>query len=496
MDEAHQMNLQQDDMFTRSSNDVTKLFRSASFDSHCSSIVRSPPAEHKADTTAADSSPVVLTSTFDSDADSAESELTDTLDLEANNKIELAKNREIEEEESANRKPAEDAIGSSAMHSSLPFIVVYASFGCIARVFIGRIFGGDCDDGVLTPNDFLAPVLSNICVTNSGLTDQTGGALFTDLPANMIGCFLMGIITHPAELKSPFPWLHPNHSLQKNKAFLDGLTTGLCGCLTTFASWNTQMVRMLDGSYTVLGPQVVASLFGYVIGLAGSFSSFLMGRLAHEWLSSFHNRAVQDMEDKRQLMETRHETREESDTGGMPSEHPSEHPEQMTPTFNRVNFNVEILPWLGLAILIAAFLVGAVVYDMAFYQELVLSSFLAPVGAVLRWKLSNLNSRNGPIPSLHWVPWGTFTANIVASVLSALFCAVPLKYLPGYDAPWLSILLPSMIEGFDGSLSTVSTLVNEMFAMKQGGQAIKYASGSLTIAMLLGLLIFSPIARS
>ena len=69
------------------------------------------------------------------------------------------------------------------------YISTFTIIGTVLRIYIGRLFGLDCirheqnDD---THIDFLSPLLSRICITSDGKT-QRGGAIFIDLPANMIG---------------------------------------------------------------------------------------------------------------------------------------------------------------------------------------------------------------------------------------------------------------------------------------------------------------------
>jgi len=68
------------------------------------------------------------------------------------------------------------------------FIGTFAVFGAVLRVYMGRFFGLDCEqvnDRVV--DDWLTSLSSRICVTASGKTEQTGGALFVDLPSNMLG---------------------------------------------------------------------------------------------------------------------------------------------------------------------------------------------------------------------------------------------------------------------------------------------------------------------
>ena len=452
------------------------------------------------------SSNIGLTSTFHSDG-TAPSSPADCADLEggceeqARKEISLDENGEIEggealEEPLYNDEEEESSCARLERLRALPYVAVYAALGCIARVFIGRFFGSDCDQGSRAPDDFLSPFFTKICVTNSGTTDQTGGALFLDLPANMMGCFLMGMITHPNSMNYPLPWRRRDDTLQQHKGLIEGLRTGLCGCWTTFASWNTQMVWMLDGSFTALGPQIVAALFGYCIGLSGAFSSFQMGRLAHECLVSIHSDAESTAEDDKPtaLIE---ETRQDTETPSRRNQDSrSSHEATVHKTVPNSRWSGLALPSLFLASLWAAFLVGAISYEIGFYQQLLISSTLAPVGALLRWKLKDLNSRENSFSLFAWVPWGTFTANLFASLLSVVIVAIQLRYISTLDTPsWVSHLLGGTKIGLAGSLSTVSTLINEMWSLRWT-RSLLYATGSLLAAMLLGLLVFSPIVRS
>ena len=123
-------------------------------------------------------------------------------------------------------------------------ISAFAVIGCSVRVFLTRLFGEDCEDQDV--QDFMTPFSSQICLTSGGKSIQHGGALFWDLPANIIGSFLMGLITpEDAQRTSRIPWHKRDHPFQQDDVFHTSLGVGLCGCITTFASWNTQMVVML-----------------------------------------------------------------------------------------------------------------------------------------------------------------------------------------------------------------------------------------------------------
>jgi hypothetical protein len=80
------------------------------------------------------------------------------------------------------------------------YISTFSILGTVSRLYVGRLFGLDCirqeqnDD---THNDFLSPLLSHICITSDGKT-QRGGAIFIDLPANMLGSYVSKFFLVPS----------------------------------------------------------------------------------------------------------------------------------------------------------------------------------------------------------------------------------------------------------------------------------------------------------
>jgi fluoride ion exporter CrcB/FEX len=116
------------------------------------------------------------------------------------------------------------------------YISLFATFGAVIRVFMGRLFGLDCERVGNEIDDFLTPFSSEICVTASGKTDQTGGAFFSDLPSNILGSFVIGVLSPAIASGHPIPWFRKDHRLQHHEAFHTALKVGLCGCLTTCKS--------------------------------------------------------------------------------------------------------------------------------------------------------------------------------------------------------------------------------------------------------------------
>jgi hypothetical protein len=73
--------------------------------------------------------------------------------------------------------------------SYMYYISTFGIVGTILRVYVERFFGYDCDmkDTSKAIDDWFQSLSSNVCVTVTGTTDQTGGALFVVLPCNIIG---------------------------------------------------------------------------------------------------------------------------------------------------------------------------------------------------------------------------------------------------------------------------------------------------------------------
>jgi len=142
------------------------------------------------------------------------------------------------------------------------------------------VFGAACesgeDDSVLNlwflglGNPDIVP-----CVTSGG------SALFLDLPANIVGSFLMGLFLGSTKLDRamidvPVPILPRSNRIQFRPDIQIGIRTGLCGSLTTFSGWNTQMVLLMVGANRDL--RIYDAIFGYIIGLSAAMSSFVAGK--------------------------------------------------------------------------------------------------------------------------------------------------------------------------------------------------------------------------
>jgi fluoride ion exporter CrcB/FEX len=116
------------------------------------------------------------------------------------------------------------------------------------------------------------------------------GVLFQDLPANILGCFIIGMLSNGDTLASvlrlPFARtdlaaLPAGSALQRHTSLHVGMRTGLCGSLTTFASWELQTVLMAVGGTKIkLGAQWTQSICGLILSSMCSMASLVMGQHA------------------------------------------------------------------------------------------------------------------------------------------------------------------------------------------------------------------------
>ena len=400
---------------------------------------------------------------------------------------------------------------------SIFYVSVSAILGSVFRTYLARFFGYDCEQVKYFPedaiHDFLTPLSSRICVTNGGRTMQTGGALFYDFPANILGSFIMGVITpRLSQPRTRLPWLHRDHDLQRDDVLHASLATGFCGCLTTFSSWNCQMVVMLDGTYCELGSQVVPVFFGYAIGLLGCFGAFHFGQNVGVWWYDWKHRddppvdlkashSETSSEDYDRVIQRRGSTHQPielvHDTGSESGEAPDPNHFHKVPLF---------LASVGLLV---AFVVGDLRANIQWYKGMAMLWIFAPAGSLLRWRLSRLNVRSDQrlckkLP--RWVPWGTLTANLSAAAIGALLFGITDRYYSGtgqestsISSPLVEASLFALTTGFAGSLSTVSTMVKEAVMLSEQfegkGKSFYYQTGTCVCSMLIGLMVYATTIR-
>mmetsp|Transcript_14916 Transcript_14916/g.22355 ORF Transcript_14916/g.22355 Transcript_14916/m.22355 type:complete len:510 (-) Transcript_14916:61-1590(-) len=398
---------------------------------------------------------------------------------------------------------------SSDHISTILYLSVFAIIGSSLRSYFGRIFGLDCEFP-LSEADYLAPLSS--CITATGLTEQRGGALFIDLPTNMIGSFLMGLLT-PADKNAPvISWLKADHHLQKNETVHLSLRTGLCGSLTTFASWNTQMIVMISGRQGVLGPQVAPAIFGYILGVVCAVGSFKFGRhlgkVLYSWRDIPSSSIVIDKDEESagdcQTVDTNSNSMIQSTNGRKNKRYsaPGKRKGVKRPICDIVDVIVhgKFSPIIFVAMLFTLFFIGDLRMNSSFHKDMWVIAIFAPFGTVLRWKMALMNGKwCKDSEFLKYFPFGTLFANVLACIISATAVAFSSRLDSDGSAVIATVILTGLKSGFAGNLSTVSSFAKEIVLLSEKrnlGPAYFYTVISVLSSCLFSLSFYLPISAS
>ncbi|GAX26508.1 hypothetical protein FisN_23Lh032 [Fistulifera solaris] len=244
--------------------------------------------------------------------------------------------------------------------------------------------------------------------------------------------------------------LHQSHD---TVPYCQAWQVGFCGSLTTFSSWNMQMVTMLEQG------DIAMAIVGYILGTFGAYGSFVLGTalLTHVRVSDVSN-------DENDDDNSTH--RNSSDTNASRKQH----------TFPR---GIWLIPPTLLACGLLLFsLTFTTTNSSTFISTLAPLIWAAPAGALTRYVLSiKYNTAETPMR-------GTLIANWTACILLAVVTGLEIE---GIDmSPWAT--------GFLGSLSTVSTWIKEIHCHDPPSNWL-YAAISLGGAMLWSLVIYVPMHR-
>jgi CrcB protein len=321
-------------------------------------------------------------------------------------------------------------------------------------------------------------------------------ALFEVLPPNALGSFLIGFLVGSDDAFQPhLPYIHT------------GLATGLCGSLTTFSSWNQQLVAMFARGKNPSN-QWLRAMFALVIGLEIPLFSFILGLHTERSIRFFlisHVYAPRDDELARLYREYRalrsrarqprhslsfvdEAARAAAALKGGHDRWGRRRPKIVIGShediaFHRRRFYAFLLSAVLSMVLLALAAIGVALDPDQTRKSYWMACIFAPFGVMLRWQLSvHLNGRHP------WLPLGTLSANILASCLDAVADGVLLRV----NSFWAIVMLRAFVLGFNGSLSTVSTFVAELYRERNIEYAYAYASLSVLSCLGLGLAIYGP----
>lgn len=267
------------------------------------------------------------------------------------------------------------------------------------------------------------------------LSGATPSGLVNYLTSQFVGSFVIGFIYHLKE------FIHPDLYM--------AIGVGFCGSITTFSSWQVDIVETLVG---VPGAQPMAGGKAYVwfqdevIGFAVPFVALLFGknlaRVNQKWLYDNYFKFMPRTDRKGNL-------------------------DFFIRWFSICSF---VLGLVGI-ILGATLVPGLTTFSLIF----------APFGALTRFALSTLLN---PITTKFY--WGTFASNLLGCVISGVLFGITTLYdfnAPSCDAIW------AVEHGYSGALSTVSTFVNEVHVLPKVRYSFVYGFASVMVSQAILIII-------
>lgn len=190
------------------------------------------------------------------------------------------------------------------------YLGIAAVFGTLLRLIMAQLFGQACSNPETV--GWIADE-AVLCVTRDGQTTQNEGIVFADLPANLLGSFVMGLLQDGAALglavNLPIAFLPPSNAFQSFDVWHVALKTGFCGSLTTFSAWNSEMVVLLVGNLDAMPNRhsmIWKAIFGYVVGMETAIGSYVFGRTVAWWLHQWMNPELAKEQKEMCIRETKH----------------------------------------------------------------------------------------------------------------------------------------------------------------------------------------------
>jgi len=249
--------------------------------------------------------------------------------------------------------------------------------------------------------------------------------------ANMFGCFVMG-------------WLFVKDK-PKTPQYI-GLTTGLCGSITTYSKFNHQASLLFLGKSSLETPNSqVNAVFAIIVWLHVSMSSWTVGKdLSCKFKNDF-----------------------------------------LAKDFRKNSF------FLSLTVLLLLIIVLVILLVLYFPENTSLSTIcfsglLAPLGGLMRYYLGQHVPRFSckKIPILTLIPTGTLVANFIGSMLLSLLYVLEQVYV---TSPNQKMFVVGVSSGFLACLTTVSSFVNEVQILRIKSLKASYLYITLTLVLCISI---------
>ncbi|KAJ2001341.1 hypothetical protein H4R26_004180 [Coemansia thaxteri] len=304
------------------------------------------------------------------------------------------------------------------------------------------------------------------------LFTYAGAPVYGLIWVQMLGCFVMGAAMR---LKGVL--------LSYSPALNVGITTGLCGSITTFSSWQLLTFQMFFNTQREQHTRFDNFLGGMsvlVTTLCCSVAATRFGQMVGDEMRIACNYF-------RQRLAPAGVTVSKFDTAVLHGKIAGRRDGWLA--WDRWRHMDIALAVGGFAGIIAAVLVVALAPHT---RSVSIALLFGPVGTLLRWKLASLNTDRKRLgryvpPIFAGLPLGTLIANLLGSAALAI---VHILQTGAVVRPSVAscYVLVAVADGFCGCLTTVSTFAAEITVM-QSRRSMLYAGTSIVAAQAFFILI-------
>lgn len=252
---------------------------------------------------------------------------------------------------------------------------------------------------------------------------------------NICGSFIMGLAV-------------PLEAIFRGRTYWYlGLTSGFCGSCTTFSTWQKVSATLMVNGH------VVDSILYSLLTFCTSFMAYLCGRHLGDGLSLVLRKVRTPLETPRG-----------------------------PPKVASLNLDVVIV-LMAIILLTVALWTGVFMDPVDWRRQWWVAMALGPVGSLTRF-LTSLHNKKFPN-----FPVFTFMVNIGASVIAMLFLVIQhFRTSKAYEF-WA---IDGVGTGLLGALSTVSTLVNELYKLcsqERVAYAYRYGVATVVVAQVLCIAV-------
>ncbi|CAF3328302.1 unnamed protein product [Rotaria sp. Silwood2] len=249
---------------------------------------------------------------------------------------------------------------------------------------------------------------------------------------SFVGCFLMGfVVEQKIHIHKHFTQLYI------------GLTTGLCGSITTFSGLMYDSCLALFGSSSHF-TYPVSNYFAVIFSVfSASFIGFIVGRHLSMFVSPSSSEKV---------------------------------------PYSNEFVQIWLFPLL-IILSIPLLVLLAVLVPVGHYTYFIYSVIFAPFGSLTRYILSIVFNTNSNFPL------GTLLANVIGSYIYLGMVAIN-EYVHTLS-PLIKQIIISIIQGYCGCLTTVSTFMLELDTIKKR----KYIYAYVIITLVLIQIVYIILAR-